>query len=118
MLLNVKAVEAVTQSSPMSKYSAWNYTIAFGIQEGENSTSLLFSDGEWHHFAIQVLDSTGNDSSRLNVFVDGVKVYDELVSVDAPNFFDFSGPFNDLFIGANSDEESSFFKGLISELKI
>ena len=95
----------------------WRSNI-FGIQEGENSTSVLFSDGDWHHFAIQVLDSAENDSSRLNVFVDGVKVYDELVSVDAPNFFDFSGPFNDLFIGVNSDEESSFFKGLISEIKI
>ena len=95
----------------------WRSNI-FGIQEGENSSSVLFSDGDWHHFAIQILDSSENNSSRLNVFIDGVKVYDELVLVDAPNFFDFSGPFNDFFIGANSDEESSFFKGLISEIKI
>ena len=75
-----------------------------------------FGDGDYH-FAHK-FSTLENNSSRLNVFIDGVKVYDELVLVDAPNFFDFSGPFNDFFIGANSDEESSFFKGLISEIKI
>ena len=89
----------------------WESNI-FGIQEGSHMLQGAYNDANWHHYAVQISDDI------LSVFLDGVNVYEEIVSEDAPNFFDFSGPFNNLLIGVNSDQQSSFFKGLISEMKI
>ena len=89
----------------------WESNI-FGIQEGVHMLQGAYNDANWHHYAVQISDDL------LSVFLDGVNVHEEIVSEDAPNFFDFSGPFNNLLIGVNSDQQSSFFKGLISEMKI
>ena len=66
-----------------------------------------YNDANWHHYAVQISDDV------LSVFLDGVNVHEEIVSEDAPNFFDFSGPFNNLLIGVNSDQQSSFLRALL-----
>jgi len=95
--------------------NATEYSVRYSNGDGNVQGNTAVNDGEWHHIGVTVVGGYNADSQYVRIYTDGLD--DTRESVDTTSDLDIVAG-EDLGIGSRPDNSTSFFDGLIDEVRL